>query len=309
MPDKYRLITRADLDGIACAVLLKDLCLIEDIKFAHPKDMQHGLVPVTENDIVANLPYNAAAHLSFDHHASEGMRNEEKPKNLILDTSAPSAARVIYNHYGAEKFRNVPQALLAAADKIDSADVTRDDVLDPKGWVLLGFIMDNRTGLGRYKQFRINNFQLMYELIDILGKNDDINDILRHHDVAERVRMYAEHSKLARHQIIKCAEQKGNLVILDYRHEQELYTTNRFTVYALFPNATVSMHILPGEDGKNTVFAVGKSVLNRSSPLDVGALMLSYGGGGHKAVGTCQIDNTKAEQVKRELIEKITAAG
>jgi nanoRNase/pAp phosphatase (c-di-AMP/oligoRNAs hydrolase) len=310
MSDKYRLITRADLDGIACAVLLKELGMVEDIKFAHPKDMQHGLIPVTDKDIIANLPYNAAAHLCFDHHASEGERNKEKPANLILDTAAPSAAQVIFRHYGGrEKFPNVSQDMLDATDKIDSADVSQADILDPKGWVLLGFIMDNRTGLGRYKEFRINNFQLMYDLIEILRKNSDINDILRLQDVAERVRMYAEHSKLARHQIMKCAQVEKNLVILDYRHEKELYTTNRFTVYALFPKANMSMHILPGDEGRATVFAVGKSVLNRTSPLDVGALMLEYGGGGHKAVGTCQVEVAKSEQVRKELIEKITAAG
>ncbi len=307
---KHRLVTRADLDGIVCAVLLKELGMVEDVKFAHPKDMQDGLVEITDNDIITNLPYHPKAHLVFDHHASELQRTKEPQPNLINDPTAPSAAHVIYRHYGGkEKFPNISQELLNAADKIDSADVTHDDIINPKGWILLGFIMDNRTGLGRYKEFRINNFQLMYELIEILRKNSDINDILRHQDVAERVRMYAEHSKLARHQIMKCAEVKNNLVVLDYRHENELYTTNRFTVYALFPNANISMHILPGKQGVNTVFAIGKSVLNRTSKLDVGALMLEYGGGGHKAVGTCQIDNDKAETIKGELIEKISATG
>lgn len=310
MTDKYRLITRAELDGVTCAALLKELGMIDEVHFAHPKDMQDGKVDVTARDIIANLPYNPNAHMVFDHHASELERLKEKPANLVLDPDAPSAANVIYRHFGGEKrFPNISKELLATTDKIDAARITQDEILNPQGWVLLGFLMDNRTGLGRHRKFRITNFQLMMDLIDILRQHSNIDDILHQHDVAERVRVYAEHAKLARHQIIKCAEVKDKLVILDFRREDEIYSTNRFMVYAMHPDANMSMHIMPGKAGVNTVFAVGKSVLNRSAKLDVGKLMLEYGGGGHKAVGTCQIDNDKAEQVKKELIERILKEG
>jgi nanoRNase/pAp phosphatase (c-di-AMP/oligoRNAs hydrolase) len=272
--------------------------------------MQDGKVDVTDRDIIANLPYNPKAHMVFDNHASEVERLKEKPANLVLDPDAPSAANVIYRHFGGEtRFPKISKELLATTDKIDSAKVSQDEILNPKGWVLLGFLMDNRTGLGRHRGFRITNFQLMMDLIEILRQNDNIEDILRHHDVAERVRLYAEHSKLARHQIIKCEQIKEKLVVLDFRHETEIYSTNRFMVYAMHPEVNISMHVMPGKAGVNTVFAVGKSVLNRSAQVDVGKLMLEYGGGGHKAVGTCQIDNDKAEQVKAELIERIVKEG
>jgi oligoribonuclease NrnB/cAMP/cGMP phosphodiesterase (DHH superfamily) len=310
MSQKYRLITRAELDGVTCAALLKELGMIDEVAFAHPKDMQDGKVDVTDRDIIANLPYNPKAHMVFDHHASEAIRLKDKPANLVLDPNAPSAANVIYRHFGGEKrFPNISKELLETTDKIDSAQVTQDEILDPKGWVLLGFIMDNRTGVGRHRKFRISNFQLMMELIDILRQHNNIDDILHHHDVAERVRLYAEDAKLARHQIIKCAEFKDKLVVLDYRHETEIFATNRFMVYAMYPDSNISMHVLPGGAAGTTVFAVGKSVINRSAKLDVGKLMLEYGGGGHVAVGTCQVENARAETVKAELIKRITEAG
>lgn len=310
MTEKYRLITRSDLDGIVCAALLKELGMIDEVKFAHPKDMQDGTTPVTDRDIITNLPYHPNAHMVFDHHASEVERNKDAGSNMINDPTAPSAAHVIYRHYGgAAKFPMISEDLMNAANKIDSAQVTRDEVVEPKGWVLLGFIMDSRTGLGRFRDFRISNYQLMMDLVDILRKNADIEDILRHPDVAERVKMYQEHARLSRQQIMKCTEVYNNLIVLDLRAEKEIYTTNRFTIYAMYPNSNISMHIMPGKQGVNTVFAVGKSVLNRSAKVNVGSLLLEYGGGGHKAVGTCQIDNAKADKVKQELIDKIMKLG
>ena len=311
MSQKYRLITRSDLDGIVCASLLREAGVVGDeIKFAHPKDMQDGTLEVTPQDIITNLPYHPKAHMVFDHHSSEALRNKEQPANLVNDPAAPSAAHVVFRHLGgAAKFPNISKDLMSAADKIDSAQLTKEEILEPKDWVLLGFVMDNRTGLGRFRDFRISNYQLMMELVDILRKHKSIKDILQHPDVAERVKMYLEHSKLARQQIMKCSSVHSNLVALDLRREKEIYTTNRFTVYAMYPNTNISMHVMPGKQGVNTVFAVGKSVLNKSAKVDVGALMLEYGGGGHKAVGTCQIDNAKADTVMKELIKRIVEAG
>ncbi len=310
MTQKYRLVTRSDLDGIVCAALLKELDMISEVKFAHPKDMQDGTVEITGNDIITNLPYHPNAHIVFDHHASELERVKGDKKNRINDPTAPSAAHVVYRHFGgADKFPNISNDLMSATNKIDSAQLTMDEILEPKGWVLLGFLMDSRTGLGRFRNFRVSNYQLMMDLVDILRKNKYVEDILRHPDVAERVHMYEEHAKLARQQIMKCTEVHNNLIVLDLRQEPDIFTTNRFTIYAMYPNANISMHIMPGKAGVNTVFAVGKSVLNRSAKVDVGSLMLQYGGGGHKAVGTCQVDNDKADQAKKELVEKIVAGG
>lgn len=310
MSEKYRLITRSDMDGIVCAALLREIGMIDEVKYAHPKDMQDGTIEVTGRDIITNLPYHPKAHIVFDHHASEIERNKGQAANVINDPTAPSAAHVVYRHFGgAEKFPNITADLMSATDKIDAAQISHEDILNPQGWVLLGFIMDNRTGLGRFRDFRVSNYQLMMDFVDILRTHKNVDEILNHPDVAERVHMYRKHLPLAKKQIETCAEIHNNLLVLDLRNEKEIFVTNRFTIYAMYPEQNISMHVMPGKQGVNTVFAVGKSVLNRSAQVDVGSLMLEHGGGGHKAVGTCQIDNDRADAIKKVLIQRIVNAG
>lgn len=306
---KYRLVTRSDFDGLVCAVLLKEMNLIEDIKFVHPKDMQDGTILISDTDITTNLPYVPGVHLAFDHHASEMVRLDDIPPNHIIDPEAPSAARVVYDYYGGKvEFAKVSDEMMEAVDKADSAQFSEDDILDPKGWVLMNFIMDSRTGLGRFKDFRISNYQLMMELIDYC-RDHSIDEILELPDVKERVELYEEHREKAIEQIKRCSTVHGNLVVLDLRGEDTIYATNRFMIYALYPQTNISIHVLWGLNKLNTVFATGKSILNRSSKTDVGSLMLEYGGGGHKNAGTCQVDNDEAERVQAELIERITQDG
>ncbi|CAK4073898.1 exopolyphosphatase [Vibrio variabilis] len=306
---KHRLVTRSDFDGLVCAVLLKQLNLIDDIKFVHPKDMQDGVVEITSRDIVTNLPYVADAHLVFDHHLSETIRNEGDRENHIIDPNAPSAARVVWEHYGGEAtFPSQWLDMMEAVDKGDSAQFTRDEVLDSDGWNLLNFLMDARTGLGRFRNFRISNYNLMMDLIEYC-KNHTIDEILQLDDVKERIDLYREHEVLFKDQIQRCATVHGNLVLLDLTNEETIYAGNRFMIYALFPQCNISIHKMWGFQKQNTVFATGKSIFDRSSKTNVGELMLKYGGGGHKAAGTCQIDNDKAEQVQQELIATITADG
>ncbi|HEY9808038.1 MAG TPA: DHHA1 domain-containing protein [Halomicronema sp.] len=304
---KYRLVTRSDFDGLVCAVLLKELEMIDEIRFVHPKDMQDGKIEITNRDITTNLPYVESAYLCFDHHLSETIRNTETKSNHIIDANSPSAARVVYNYYGGkERFANVSEEMMAAVDKSDAAKFTKQDVLHPKGWELLSFLMDARTGLGRFKDFRISNYQLMMELIDYC-RNHNIDEILELPDVAERYNLYFDQDTLFKDQVEKCSKTYENLVVLDLRKEEVIYAGNRFMVYALFPQCNISMHVLWGLKKQNTVFAVGKSIFDRSSNLNVGELMLKYGGGGHENAGTCQIDNERAEEVLKELIEQITA--
>ena len=307
---KYRLITRSDMDGLVCGILLKELDLIDDVTFAHPKDMQDGLIDVGSSDITTNLPYAEGVYLAFDHHASETERVEGNPDNHIIDPKAPSAARVVYDYFGGEeKFTNVSPEMMDAVDKADSAQFTKEDILNPEGWELLSFIMDARTGLGRFRDFNISNYQLMMKLIDHCRNHETIDDILKLPDVKERVDLYFDHQIKAREQIERCSTVRGNLVILDLRKEETIWAANRFIVYALFPHANISLHVLWGKNKQNTVFAIGKSILNRTSKTDVGTLCLSYGGGGHHAAGTCQIDNLKAEENLQEIIKKITDDG
>jgi nanoRNase/pAp phosphatase (c-di-AMP/oligoRNAs hydrolase) len=306
---RYRLVTRSDFDGLVCAALLKELELLDDILFVHPKDMQDGLVEITDRDITTNLPYVPGVHLSFDHHDSETIRVGDSPENHIIVPGAKSAARVVYDHFGgADVFTAVGEDVMAAVDKADAAEFTREEILDPRGWDYISFIMDPRTGLGRFREFRISNYQLMMQLIDMITEKS-IDEILRTPDVAERVGLYREHADAAIDQVARCGEVHDNLVVLDFRDEDPIFATNRFIVYALWPQCNVSIHTLWGRQNQNVVFATGKSILNRTSRTDVGALMLEYGGGGHHAAGTCQVLREDADRVLRELIARINQDG
>lgn len=304
--DKYRLITRSDMDGLVCGVLLKELGLINEIEFAHPKDMQDGIIDVTARDITTNLPYCEGVYLAFDHHDSEEKRVQGKPANHIIDIKAPSAARVVYDYFGGKsRFPKVSDAMMVAVDKADAAQFTREDVLDPQGWELLSFLMDARTGLGRFRNFTISNYQLMMELIDYCRDHDDITALLKLPHVKERVDLFMEHQDKFREQIERCTTVHGPLAVLDLRNEETIWPGNRFMIYALFPQTNISCHVLWGKAQQNTVFAVGKSIFDRGNKTHVGELMLEYGGGGHKAAGTCQVPNDKAESALRDLIDKI----
>lgn len=306
---KFRLVTRSDFDGLVCAVLLKQQDLIDEIKFVHPKDMQDGLIEITANDIVTNLPYVAEAHLVFDHHLSETIRNRGQHANHIINPNAPSAARVVWDYYGGTSVFPVEWLeMMEAVDKGDSAQFSRDDVLDSKGWNLLNFLMDARTGLGRFREFRISNYNLMMDLIDYC-KNHTIEQILALPDVKERTDLYREHEIKFKEQIQRCATIHKNLVLLDLTKEEIIYAGNRFIIYALFPDCNISIHKMWGFQKQNIVFATGKSIFDRSSKTNVGELMLKYGGGGHQAAGTCQISVEDAERVQAELIEQINRDG
>jgi nanoRNase/pAp phosphatase (c-di-AMP/oligoRNAs hydrolase) len=305
---KFRLVTRSDFDGLVCAVLLKQLDLIDDIKFVHPKDMQDGVVEIGPSDITTNLPYVDGVHLAFDHHLSETIRVGKKD-NHIIEAEAPSAARVVYNYYGgAVRFPAAWDEMMQAVDQGDSAQYSLEEILNPTGWTLLNYIMDARTGLGRFREFRISNYQLMMNLIDYC-RNHTIDDILALPDVKERTDVYFEHAEKFKDQLKRCSTVHQNLVVLDLRKEETIFAGNRFMIYALYPETNISIHVLWGLKKQNTVFAIGKSIVNRSSKTNVGALCLGYGGGGHQNAGTCQVENEIADRVLREIISRINTDG
>ena len=303
---KYRLLTRSDMDGLVCAVLLKELGMLGEIVFHHPKDVQDGKVEVGPRDILTNLPYVAGCALCFDHHASEVLRNDgQATPNYVLQPHAKSAARVVYDYYGGKaRFPRVSDAMMAAVDKADSAGFSREDVLHPQGWELLSFLMDARTGLGRFRDFRVSNYQLMMMLIDCC-RDLPIDDILALPDVHERVALYFEQQQAFNAQLTRVAEVHDNLVVLDLRGEDIIHAGNRFMIYAQFPQCDLSMHVMWGRERMNTVYTVGKSIFGGRSAVDVGALMLRYGGGGHAAAGTCQGPNETAEVLKQNLIQQL----
>ena len=304
MEQKMRLVTRSDFDGLACAMMLKDMDMIDEIKFVHPKDVQDGKVELSKRDITTNLPYDPRVALAFDHHESEVDRLKalETGGKLIIDPHARSAARVVYDYYGGkDTFPRVSEELMAAVDKGDSADFTMEEILHPEGWVLLHYLMDPRTGLGRFRNFRISNYDLMMQLIDFC-MNHTIDEILELPDVKERVVLYFEQAELFTEQLKRIAKLHGKVVVLDLREEEIIHAGNRFMIYALYPEAQISVHVAWGFRKQNTAVMIGKSIVNKASDADIGELCLKYGGGGHRNAGTCQLENDEVDAKLPDII-------
>ncbi len=299
-----RLITRSDFDGLACAVLLKKVGIIDEWKFCHPKDLQDGLVEITEDDCLANVPFVEGCGLWFDHHSSEHERNAYEGKYKGKSEIADSAAHVIYDYYGGKETFPEFDDLLWAVDKVDAAKLTVDEILNPEGWVLLGFLMDPRTGLGRFRNFTISNYQLMERLIDWCATMS-IDEILEISDVKERIELYFEQTEKFKEMVNEHTIVRGEIAISDLRGLETIYSGNRFMIYSLYPETNISVWIVSGRGGKGCSAAVGYSVINRTSTVNVGKLMLKYGGGGHHAVGTCQFDDEGMDEKLNSLIEEL----
>ena len=306
---KYRLVTRSDFDGLACAMMFKDMDMIDDIKFVHPKDVQDGIIELSDRDITTNLPYDPRVAIAFDHHESETdrLKATETGGKLIIDPNSRSAARVVYDYYGGkDTFDKISEDLMTAVDKGDSADFTMDEILHPEGWVLLHYLMDPRTGLGRFRNFRISNYDLMMQLIDYC-MDHTIDEILELPDVKERVDLYFEQSDLFVEQLKRIARIEDKVVVLDLRNEEIIHAGNRFMIYALYPETEISIHVAWGFKKQNTAVMIGKSIVNRASNVDIGELCLAYGGGGHHNAGTCQLDNDEVDAKLPDIIAALNA--
>lgn len=302
-----RLVTRSDFDGICCAVLLRELGVVDEMVYAHPKDLQAGTFPVTKHDVLANVPYVPGCGLWFDHHSSEKERLDLEGKYEGRSEIAPSAARVIANYYGMEKLGRFEE-MLANVDKVDSGQLTREEILEPSGWVLLGFICDPRTGLGYHKSYRVSNLELMETLVDEL-RTKGIDEILALEDVKERVDRYFELNEAFKAFLLDTSRQEGPVVVTDTRGRGDIPPGNRFLVYSLFPEANIDVRLIDGKQKKFVAISVGHSILNRTSKVDVGSLLLEHGGGGHRAVGTCQVPTDQADRAVAEILAAIKAQG
>lgn len=301
-----RLLTRSDFDGLASAVLLREKGIVDEYLFVHPKDIQDRKVDVTSNDVLANVPYAPGCGLWFDHHASEGERLENAKITAEGDCRpAPSAAQVIWDYYGGvNTFGKHFIPLLNAVNKSDSGNLNQKEILNPEGWVLLSFIMDPRTGLGRFRDFKISNYQLMEDMIDYCRKMT-VEKILQLPDVQERIELYFEQQELFIEMLKRCCTLHGNVIVTDLLEEETIYAGNRFLVYALHPDQNIEIRLLWGRNRQNVIFTCGHSILNRTCRTNVGKLMLEYGGGGHVKVGTCQIPAENCEHVLDEIIERL----
>lgn len=297
-----RLITRSDFDGLACGTLLREAGIIDSYKFTHPKDLQDGLIEVTEGDVLANVPFVKGCGLWFDHHSSEQERNELKGQFKGESRLTPSAARIIYEYYGGdEKFLHFKE-MIEAVDRVDSGNLTKEEILNPTGWILLGFIMDPRTGLGRFRNFKISNYKLMENLLEDC-RHLKIDEIMKSEDIKERIELYFHQTSLFKEMILENTKTYGNVIVTDLRNIDTIYTGNRFLIYSLFPEQNISLWIVDGRNKQNCPIAMGYSVLNKTAKINVGSLLLKYGGGGHLKVGTCQVPYDEADKVIEELIE------
>ncbi len=313
---KYRLVTQSSFDGLAAAVLLRELGLVDQFAFIHPNDMKDGTVTITERDITASLPYAEKAHLAFDHHLSEAERFEqsrnrwrEDRSNLIIDTTAPSSARVIHRHYGGkQRFPASFEDMMKAVDRSDSGDYRRAEILAPRGWTLFNFILDPRTGLGHFDPFKSSNYEYMIKMIDYC-RNHTIDETLNHPDTKEMIDFYWKQHYDFLEQLERCSHIDGNVVVVDLRYQNPIFAGNRFMIYALFPAATASVQIVRGHDDRSTVLAVRKSVLNRRSPAHIGSIMLEYGGGGHDIAGSCQIASDQVMSILEKVVKRLNATG
>lgn len=299
-----RLVTRSDFDGLACGALLKEAGVIDHWKFAHPKDLQDGLVEITKDDCLANVPYVKGCGLWFDHHSSEFERSQLEGMYKGESRLAPSCARIIYEYYGGEERFPQFNEMMIAVDKVDSGNLTKDEILNPEGWILVGYLMDPRTGLGRWRNFTISNYQLMEELID-LCRTMSTKEILALPDVVERIEVYKEQTEKFIKMVKTYTKIEKDVIISDLRGVDPIYTGNRFLIYSLFPEQNISAWIVSGKGGKGCSVAVGYSILNRTSNVNVGSLMLKYGGGGHKAVGTCQFTDENMETEVPKLLDEL----
>jgi nanoRNase/pAp phosphatase (c-di-AMP/oligoRNAs hydrolase) len=299
-----RLLTRSDFDGLACGALLVYLGLIDEWKFVHPKDIQDGLVDANDNDILANIPYIKGCKLWFDHHSSESERLGTHTYFEGVSKLAPSCARVVYEYYGGDAKLGRFAEMIHYVDKVDSGNLSRDEILEPRGWVLLGFIMDPRTGLGRFRNFTISNYDLMKELAKACSEKN-IEEILAMPDVKERLDLYFEQTALFKEMVSKCSKTVGNALVVDLRNVETIYAGNRFLIYTLFPDQNVSIWIVDGRNKSNVAITVGYSIVNRTATVDIGSLLLSYGGGGHRQVGTCQVAYDGADKIIAEIVEKV----
>ena len=306
--NSFRLLTRGDFDGVVCAALLKERGLVDEVVFVDPRPMQHREVAVTARDITANLPYVPGCHLAFDHHSSEALRaGDSAAAQFINHPSAPSAAQVIYEYYGgAAAFPNIANELMTAVNRADSGRFTQEEIMNPTGYVLINFLLDGRTGLGRFRDFRISTVELLKLMADECRLRGP-DALLLLPDISERVRVYFEQEEYFKQQIRQHAELRGRLVVLDLRTVERVFAGNRFMLYALYPEASVSLHCLRGPDQGATLFAIGRSIINRIATVNVGELCLAYGGGGHDGAGTCQVSEADVERVKAELTARLLA--
>jgi nanoRNase/pAp phosphatase (c-di-AMP/oligoRNAs hydrolase) len=300
-----RLVTRGDMDGLTSAVIITLKETIDEILLVHHQDITDKKVPIRRDDILANVPYHPDAGVWFDHHLLTES-NEKPPADFKgRYRIAPSAARLVYEYY-LEKSPNDPQLLRLSklvdeTDRIDAAQLTPEDVEHPRDYIILGYTIDSRTGLGRFEGY----FTKLVEWM----KTMSIEQVLEQPEVKERVDRLRREQEDFKRLLQRNSFQLTNVVVTDLREVERLPAGNRFLIYTLFPETNVSLRVHWGPAHHSVIAAVGHSIFNRTCKTSVGDLMSRYGGGGHQGAGTCVLPLDKAADAIDEILFELQANG
>jgi hypothetical protein len=297
-----RLVTRADLDGLACAVLLTSCEAIDSIELVHPQDVADRRVAIGPGDVLTNLPYHPACGLWFDNHLLTDARSVPPAGFRGRYAQAPSAARVVYEHYlPSHPALARHEALLAETDRLDSAQLTMQDVVSPDGYVLVGFTLDARTGLGSRDEY----FRLLLPVV----RDQGVECVLALPEVRRRVAALQAQDRAFRETARACSRLDGNVVVTDFRLLGELPVGNRFLVFTLFPEASVAVRVQPAPAAGEVAISAGRSIFNRSSRANLGVLLSLHGGGGHPGAAACVVPAAKADDTVAAIVASLKRNG
>lgn len=299
-----RLLTKSDFDGVVCASILKELGLVDDVKFVHAKDVKDNKVSIMGADIMVNLPFDNRCVLCFDHHSSEVELAQfaSESGKWVFDHTKKSCSRLLYEYYETTSgIKTIPEYLINAVDMCNAAEISTGDILQPEGYVLISFILDARTGLGRFRDFRVSNQAMIKSLTSQL-LNLSAKEILKLPDMQERIRLYKRYEKRFIAQLNKVVKIQDNIAVIDYRQESVIYPGNRFMVYVLYPEIEYSVHIIWGLRHQNTVIMPGKSITRRTGSVHIGQLCHKYEGYGVEGAGSIQCESRDYEKVLDSIL-------
>jgi hypothetical protein len=297
-----RLVTRPDLDGLTCAVLLSECETIDSVELLQPQDVADRRVGIGPSDILANLPYHPACGMWFDNHLLTDAKTTPAAGFRGRYGQAPSAARLVYEHYlssHAELARH--EGLVAETDRLDSAQLTMDDVLSPSGYVLVGLTLDPRTGLGSPREY----FDLLLPAV----RDRPVAEVVELPAVRSRAARMHEQDRAFRDALLGCSRADDNVVLTDFRRLDPIPAGNRFLVFTLFPKANVGVRVEWTRGREKVAVSAGRSIFNRTSRANLGVLMSLHGGGGQAGAGACRLAPATADAEIAEIVETLKRSG
>ena len=289
-----RLVTRGDLDGLTAAVLITEMEQVDEILLVHPQDITDNKIEITSNDILANLPYDPRTGMWFDHHAHTVMPQGPFKGAYAV---APSVARVIYAYYAADKLKRF-EHLVKETDRFDSADLTHEDIRNPQNVILLGFLIDPRTGL-------TGDFRAQFTSLVERIRSKNLTEVLHDADIRALTNTFRRDDQDFREFLLASSVVYDKVVVTDYREIENAPVGNRFLIYTTFPDCNVSLRIQWGPGKKLVALNIGHSIFDRSCTVDVGELCRNYGGGGHRGAGGCVLRPMAAGLAIKIITEKL----